>query len=340
MFYVVGSEKLDSLVGNYIKKFRPSFLQKLFFSAELKNNNFSYYSTYFLINIKKFITDIYNFKPDVFVIRNSAPLVAILLTIIISLFFKKKIILYTQTPVFKSKISFKRKFLKFLVFRIFDSWYSPVLFNSTFDKKFLKEDYGIKYIPFCMPPKKDLNLNPNSIIRFLTISKFEERKNLMLILKCFNDISRLGYKFHYTIIGQTGNAKREKYCDKLDEYIRENELKNISLIKNLSFDLLDNYYRKNDIFILNSVNETASISQLEAMSYGLPVIIGSDNGTASYVKDNGFVIDSHNIKILNDKIIYFLENKSEIKMMGKIGINLCNDYHGSKIILEKFNEIF
>ena len=53
------------------------------------------------------------------------------------------------------------------------------------------------------------------------------------------------------------------------------------------------YYKRNDVFVLLSEKEQASISQLEAMSYNLAIICSNDNGSAHYVKNsfNGFVIE-------------------------------------------------
>ena len=51
-------------------------------------------------------------------------------------------------------------------------------------------------------------------------------------------------------------------------------------------ELLD-LYKECDLFVLPSKREMMSISPLEAMAAGLPVLIGSDGGAVSYVRPGG-----------------------------------------------------
>ena len=58
-----------------------------------------------------------------------------------------------------------------------------------------------------------------------------------------------------------------------------------------------------------SINEPASISVLESLGQGTPVICGNNNGTNFYIKNkyNGFIFDQNNKKEQKKKY-YFLLN--------------------------------
>lgn len=94
-----------------------------------------------------------------------------------------------------------------------------------------------------------------------------------------------GYIFSLTIVGSTGNLKRENYYLKLKAKVDNLKLNDvIELEKNVPYFNMGHYYKRNQVFILPSTNEPASVSQMEAMSYGLAIICTEDNGTAHYIK--------------------------------------------------------
>jgi glycosyltransferase involved in cell wall biosynthesis len=77
---------------------------------------------------------------------------------------------------------------------------------------------------------------------------------------------------------------------------------------------------KTDVFILPSYYEGLSISILEAMSYGLPIISTCVGGTPEIVEDkkNGLLIDPGNKLQLLDAIFYALKNQKELQNYGVV----------------------
>ena len=78
-------------------------------------------------------------------------------------------------------------------------------------------------------------------------------------------------------------------------------------------------YQNSDIFCLPAIEDGCPLATYEAMACGLPVIITNTTGTYQHVFSgtNGFVIQPKSIKEIYDKIVYFYENRSEIKRMGQ-----------------------
>lgn len=110
------------------------------------------------------------------------------------------------------------------------------------------------------------------------------------------------------------DEKRNYLCHKND-YYKYSDLKQIFL--------------ENDILIVPSLSyETFGFTTLEALSYGIPVIVMDNVGSKDLIKEgkNGYVIKKNEI---HDKIIELLNNKNKIFLMNKY---IYNDH------FENFNE--
>lgn len=75
-----------------------------------------------------------------------------------------------------------------------------------------------------------------------------------------------------------------------------------------------------------SVNEPASISEMEAMSYGLAVISSSDNGSAHYINNskNGFIIDVSLNELVNS-MMFYITNPEQAIVHGVESLRLINE---------------
>ena len=103
------------------------------------------------------------------------------------------------------------------------------------------------------------------------------------------------------------------------QYIEKNKLQdNIRLLKNLTREEMDREYAEADLFVIPSTLEPASISQLEAMAFSLPVICSDTNGTACYVKEghNGFQFKDNDKEELQRVMERFMKNPELTKELG------------------------
>jgi glycosyltransferase involved in cell wall biosynthesis len=74
-----------------------------------------------------------------------------------------------------------------------------------------------------------------------------------------------------------------------------------------------------DIYMLSSVSEGLSISTIEAMSVGVPVVATRCGGPSEIIIDgeNGLLVPIRDEKSLADKVIYLLQNKESAKKMAE-----------------------
>ena len=105
---------------------------------------------------------------------------------------------------------------------------------------------------------------------------------------------------------------------------------------------MSNIYKMGDIFVLPATNEPGSISVLEAMSYGLPVVVSNNCGTRCYVKRNfsgRFFLDN-NLKSLVNEIEFFFKNRNQIKVYRGRSIKLFKKNHTTDKFKANFDLLF
>jgi glycosyltransferase involved in cell wall biosynthesis len=251
-----------------------------------------------LPKIGKFIGMVKKYSPDVIILRSASGPIYSKLAIIYAQLKKVKIVFYTQGPKYVRGISRGRRlhdwfFCKCLKAR----WYTPVLFRG--EKKLDDIDLtDVDYIPFFRKCRDlpDNRFSVPEVVNILCVAKYEPRKNIALLIDVAERIIQRNSKFTLTVIGTTNDSLREDYYREIKGRVRDLGLeKNILLLKNIPHTQMSDYYLSNQLLILPSVRESASVAQVEAMSYGLAIICSKDNGSAHYVQNgkSGFVVDAN-----------------------------------------------
>ena len=245
-----------------------------------------------------------------------------------------KVITYFQREVYKKK-SFK---LKDMIEKIFikisnDQCISPCLGDIKY-KKFTDK---INYLPFCIPiytKKKKWFLNDK--INILTIGKLITRKKHLLLIRALSMI-KVKNNFQLTIIGECSTDEHLLYLKKIKTEIKLRGLK-IKILTNIKPSSAREMYKKHDLFVLPSVNEPASVSNLEAMAYGLPIITTDTNQTSCYTEHgiNGFIVKSNNIEDLIKKIKLLINNKKKLKKFGNKSRSIVKKKYNPNLIYGKF----
>ena len=101
----------------------------------------------------------------------------------------------------------------------------------------------------------------------------------------------------FTILGQAGAPEEKQYMADLQTYIDENGIgEYVTLRTHIPYNQMRALYLENDVFILTSKEEQASIAILEAMADGLCAISTNLNGTAHYITEgsDGFFFETDN----------------------------------------------
>lgn len=100
-------------------------------------------------------------------------------------------------------------------------------------------------------------------------------------------------------------------------------------------DNVSQYYAKTSVFVLpTAYREGTPRVILEALASARAIITTNTPGCKETVSDgvNGFFVPIHAPKALAEKIIYFIENPSEIERMGRASLDLCKCKYEISII--------
>ena len=207
----------------------------------------------------------------------------------------------------------------------------------------LKKIKNSFYLPFCFFLKKTI-FKKKKIISLITVSKYHHRKNLLLLCKAALILKKKGYKFKIFLVGERKSTDQIIEFNRIKKFLKDNKLLNkyVFLKKNIRYDNMSKIYRKGDIFVLPATREPGSISVLESMSYGLPVIVSDNCGTRCYVKKNyngRFFLDN-SLESIVKEIEFFLKNSNHIKVYRDRSIKLFKKFYTIDIFLANFDVLF
>ena len=177
-----------------------------------------------------------------------------------------------------------------------------------FDKSFIKKD----------------SLN------FCFAGLINNRKGIKYLLKAWSDPIFKNDKLH--LCGKVSNEIK-------DLLLEHNRYDNIILP---GFIDTSEYFEKCDIYIFPSLLEGSSKSIYEAMNRSLPVICTYESGSIVTNNIDGFIVEKQNSDKLKEKMIYFKENPSKIKIMGvnaKKNIKKYSWNRYSENILKVYNSL-
>jgi len=274
--------------------------------------------------LKRLILD---FRPDVVILREKS-----VYSIMAYQICKKAgypCILYNQSPLWSEPAKTD------LMHRIADGMTPPVRITPVMGRQLpgTSRKANDFFVPFVAEPQtapEERDYLPGGIFRILCIGKFEVRKNHLMLLSVVERLHEK-YPLHLMMIGETANPFHEEQLARVKEYIKTHHMEDYAEIKtNLPRKDMDAEYAGADLFVIPSTGEPASVSQLEAMSFSLPVICSDKNGTACYVEDGvtGYLFRALDQAALLKKLDRMLSEKDRIPEMGAAGYRAVMEKYG------------
>ena len=178
----------------------------------------------------------------------------------------------------------------------------------------------------------------------MTVSKYHQRKNLLLLCNAISILKDKGYKFKFILIGEKKLPDQVQEFNRVYKFLKRRKLLNkyVFLKQNVKYVTMSKIYRKGDIFVLPATKEPGSISVLEAMSFGMPIVVSDNCGTRCYIKKNfnGRFFSDNDLDSLVKEIEFFLKNYSQIKLYSDRSIKLFKKQYTTDVFLENFNVLF
>ena len=166
-------------------------------------------------------------------------------------------------------------------------------------------------------------------INLLFVGRFEERKGLLYLLKSYKIIKEKHDNVRLIVIGE---GPLRKQCD---NYIRENNLKDVVFEGKKTGEDVARFYNTCDIYVSPAhFGESFGIVLLEAMASQKPVAGFANLGYYQLLKGTKgeqFLAKPRDTEELAQKILMLVENENLRKEMGDWGLEHSKNYSWKKI---------
>ena len=166
-------------------------------------------------------------------------------------------------------------------------------------------------------------------INILFVGRIEERKGLIYLLKAFKILTRKFSNLRLIIVGE---GEFKEYCQ---NYVKENNLKEVCFEGQIAGPKLPSYYRTCDIYCSPAIyGESFGIVLIEAMASSIPVVAFANEGYKRVLekgKGKRFLVRPKDYKTLAKKLEILIKNPKLRKEMGEWGRIEAQNYSWSKI---------
>lgn len=179
-------------------------------------------------------------------------------------------------------------------------------------KRFLPANIHIEVIPNGVQKQKNLSISSSKFAKnyILTVSHFYSYKNLEVLIKGYSCLpSHIKDCYDIVIVGHPCD---KAYFEKIVNLIKKESLTNRVIIKtDLKGDELTPIYKHAGMFIFTSLVENCPNILLEAMSFGLPIIVCNEEPMPEFAGSSALYFEATSEHDLADKIKMFA---SDVKL--------------------------
>ena len=194
-----------------------------------------------------------------------------------------------------------------------------VIFNPVDESFFLK--------------KKTIKKNQKEKKILMISNDFGKGKNIKKAIIAFTHLIKKKLPYKLYLYGSEMGKDKACYNWAIKEKI---DLKNIYFMGYIDNSKLANIYKKSDIYLSTSLEETFGVTYAEAMASGLPIVAGKNSGaTKEVIKNCGILTDVSSVKSICKSIIKYNDKKFYNKKR-ILGLKRANEYFNLNIVTENY----
>ncbi len=159
---------------------------------------------------------------------------------------------------------------------------------------------------------------------FIFVGGIVPRKGLHLLLEACAILQRQGCR-DYTLLIVGDGPQREE----LEDFSQKHDLTNcVQWIGRVDYGNLGDYFRKADVFVLPTQEDTWGMVVLEAMVLGKPILCSKWAGASELVVEgeNGYCFDPHEPERLAELMRHFMNDPNLAVSMGRKSEQLIAQY--------------
>lgn len=271
---------------------------------------------------------------------------------IVSILFKKPYIIFPHGALSSYSINIKSKLKKIIYFNIIIKYilkraakiryttkleYETSIFSNNNNNNYIILPHGIdlyNHLENSVTFSTNMNF-PSKYILFM--GRLHPIKGLDILLEAFKKIT-FEYKDIYLIVAGAGG----NYFHQLNQFIENNNLNDkVRFIGFISGKLKSKLIKNATLFVIPSYYENFCLAAVEAMSYGLPIIISNKVGIYSEIEkyNAGIVVDTNSESLYRGIKTLLVDNKLR-KTISINGKKLVEKYYNIDKIADEMINIF
>ena len=182
--------------------------------------------------------------------------------------------------------------------------------------------------------KYNFSKQPNTDVSFLLVSRLLGEKGLREYAAAAKIVKSKFPKANFELVGAEDASLDAISLEEVSSW------SNFIDYKGSTNDVRP-YIKRCHVYVLPSYHEGLPRSTLEAMSMGRPVITSDAVGCRETVDDgiNGFIVPVRSVKKLAKKMIWFIENRDKIQIMGEQSREIVENKFDVRIINQQMLRI-
>lgn len=159
-------------------------------------------------------------------------------------------------------------------------------------------------------------------LTFFMLSRIMFSKGIREFLQAAKDVKNKHPEVRFMLLGAVENIQDSLTNEDLKPYIENGIIEHFG-----ETDDVASYYRQCSVYVLPSYREGTPRTVLEAMAMGRPIISTQAPGCRETVKDGvtGFLVAVQNSAAVAEKMIWFVNNPTEIEKMGRASYEFCKE---------------
>lgn len=187
--------------------------------------------------------------------------------------------------------------------------------------------------------RKKLNWKQNKVV--ITTRSLERIYGTEVFLEAARMIVERKPHVRFVMVGD-GSLRPQ-----VEDFIARHNLQDaIYLAGRVSYDMLPDYFNEADLYVSSSYSDGTSVSLLEAMACGLPVVVSALPSNREWISPgiNGWLVPAGDSEALSSAIIEALEHGDKARAMGEANISIARqkaDWNkNSDLLLEAYERLF
>ncbi len=120
----------------------------------------------------------------------------------------------------------------------------------------------------------------------------------------------------------------------IEAFLAGHLISNVHLLGQMPGHEVARHYHEADVFILPTLKDLFSLTVMEAMACGLPILTSIYNGARELVREgeNGHIFDAANPEEIRQAILAAWREKDKLAAMGRRSLELIQDYDNAKVM--------